>query len=164
MSKKNISQTALASGDLNFLLRLLLRLGIEKIKMWRLIHRNFHSYSLIFDLILINAMPVMYRRKEDQGPISNEASFTEKKASAIVIIFEGRLSHTCFLMVQMWNIGLKWVNKQSTFLTLFFPMLPLDPPENIRKPFVFWCFQGDQKETLGKIGLSCNQFLFASKL
>ena len=29
-----------------------------------------------------------------------------------------------------------------------------DPPENIRKPKVFWCFQGDQKGTLGSKGLS----------
>ena len=46
-------------------------------------------------------------------------------------------------------------NKINHFpiLTLFFPMLPFDPPENIRKPSVFWCFQGDQKGTLGRKGL-----------
>ena len=38
-------------------------------------------------------------------------------------------------------------------LTLYFPMFPFDPPENIRKPKVFWCFQGDQKGTLGSKGL-----------
>ena len=38
-------------------------------------------------------------------------------------------------------------------LTLYFPMFPFDPPENIRKPLVFWCFQGDQKGTLGSKGL-----------
>ena len=34
-------------------------------------------------------------------------------------------------------------------------MFPVDPPEHIRKPDVFWCFQGDQKEHLeekGQIG------------
>ena len=31
-------------------------------------------------------------------------------------------------------------------------MFPFDPPENIRKPKVF-CFQGDQKGTLGSKGL-----------
>ena len=41
---------------------------------------------------------------------------------------------------------------QCLILTLFFPMFLLDPPENIRKPLVF-CFQGDQKGTLGKKGL-----------
>ena len=30
------------------------------------------------------------------------------------------------------------------------------PSENIRKSKVFWCFQGDQKETLGRKGLSGN--------
>ena len=29
-------------------------------------------------------------------------------------------------------------------------MSPFDPPENIRKPKIFWCFQGDQTGTLGK--------------
>ena len=29
-------------------------------------------------------------------------------------------------------------------------MFPFDPPENIRKPKVFWCFQGDLKGTLGR--------------
>ena len=28
-------------------------------------------------------------------------------------------------------------------LTLFFPTFPFDPLENIRKPKVFWRFQGD---------------------
>ena len=32
-------------------------------------------------------------------------------------------------------------------------MFPYDPPENIRKPKVFCCFQGDQKGTLGRKGL-----------
>ena len=32
-------------------------------------------------------------------------------------------------------------------------MFPLNPPENIRNLSVFWCFQGDQKGTLGKKGL-----------
>ena len=38
-------------------------------------------------------------------------------------------------------------------ITLFLPMFPFDPLENIRKPLVFWCFQGDQKGTLGRKGL-----------
>ena len=38
-------------------------------------------------------------------------------------------------------------------LTLYFPIFPFAPPENIRKPKVFWCFQGDQKGTLGSKGL-----------
>ena len=33
-------------------------------------------------------------------------------------------------------------------------MFPFDPPENIRKPKVFRCFQGDQKGTLGSKGLN----------
>ena len=37
-----------------------------------------------------------------------------------------------------------------SYLTMFFPMSPFDPYENIRKPLVFWCFQGDQKGTLGR--------------
>ena len=39
-------------------------------------------------------------------------------------------------------------------LTVFFPMFPFDPPENIRKPKAFLCFQGDQKGTLGRKGLT----------
>ena len=30
-------------------------------------------------------------------------------------------------------------------LTFLFPIFPFDPPRNIRKPLVFWCFQEDQK-------------------
>ena len=33
-------------------------------------------------------------------------------------------------------------------------MFPFDPPENIRKSLVFWCFQGEQKGTLGSKGLN----------
>ena len=32
-------------------------------------------------------------------------------------------------------------------------MFPFDPPENMRKPNVFWCFQCDQKVILGSKGL-----------
>ena len=32
-------------------------------------------------------------------------------------------------------------------------MFPFDPHENIREPLVFWCFQGDEKGTLGSKGL-----------
>ena len=35
-------------------------------------------------------------------------------------------------------------------LTLFFPMFPFDSPENIRKPKVYCCFQGDKNGTLGR--------------
>ena len=40
--------------------------------------------------------------------------------------------------------------EQFLILTLFFPMFPFDPSENIKKPKVFWCFQRDQKGTLGR--------------
>ena len=32
-------------------------------------------------------------------------------------------------------------------------MFPIDPPENIRKVKIFWCYQGDQKGTSGRKGL-----------
>ena len=44
--------------------------------------------------------------------------------------------------------------KYASVLTFFFPMFHFDPPENIRKSKVFWCFQRDQKRTLGRKGLS----------
>ena len=55
-------------------------------------------------------------------------------------------------------------NQNSYFLeyslTLFFPMLPFDPSENIRNPKVFWGFQGDQKGILGRKMLKENYALF----
>ena len=33
-------------------------------------------------------------------------------------------------------------------------MFPFDSPKNIREPNVFWCFQGDQKGTLGRNGIN----------
>ena len=38
-------------------------------------------------------------------------------------------------------------------LTFFFPIFPIDPPENIGKAKIFWWFLGDQKGTLGRKGL-----------
>ena len=40
-------------------------------------------------------------------------------------------------------------------LTLFFPMFPFDPPENIRKPG-FLMFSGESKGNIGKKGLMGN--------
>ena len=34
-------------------------------------------------------------------------------------------------------------------------MFPFDPLKTSEKPLVFWCFQGDQKGTLGRNILSC---------
>ena len=44
-------------------------------------------------------------------------------------------------------------------LTRFFPMFPFDPPENIRKSNIFWCFQEDQKETLEGKWLNFNGYM-----
>ena len=44
-------------------------------------------------------------------------------------------------------------------------MFPFDPRENIRKAKVFLCFQGDQKETLGRKGLNKSaSFVIRKKL
>ena len=48
---------------------------------------------------------------------------------------------------------LSLLGKQKGTLTLFFPIFPFDPPENIRKPKVIWCYQGNQRETLERKGL-----------
>ena len=45
------------------------------------------------------------------------------------------------------------VRIRLSLLTLFFPMFPFDPSENIKKPLIISCFQGDQKGTLGRKGL-----------
>ena len=50
------------------------------------------------------------------------------------------------------SVSFKWFWK-SWNLILFFPVFPFDPPKNIRKPLVFWCFQWDQKGILGSEGL-----------
>ena len=61
------------------------------------------------------------------------------------------------------NIGPKWVKQTRyvliwltwrftcapTFITHFMPLFILYPPENLRKPDVFWCFQKSWKETFG---------------
>ena len=36
------------------------------------------------------------------------------------------------------------------FNRFFSPVFPLDLPENIRKPLLYWYFLGDSKGTLGK--------------
>ena len=53
------------------------------------------------------------------------------------------------------NIRVYLEKTKQPCLTLYFPMFPFDPPENIRKPKVFGCFRGDQKGTLGSKGLIC---------
>ena len=59
-----------------------------------------------------------------------------------------------------WSSKLRF-NKGKTLFILahFFPMFPFDPPENERKPKVFWRFQGDQKGTFGRNGLKVDNFL-----
>ena len=45
------------------------------------------------------------------------------------------------------SITFPWNEK---ILTLFFSMFSFDPPENIRKPKIFWCFQGGSEGKIGK--------------
>ena len=51
------------------------------------------------------------------------------------------------------NAFIDWIETLQNELTLFLPMFPFDPPENIIKSKVLWCFQRDEKETLGSKGL-----------
>ena len=41
-----------------------------------------------------------------------------------------------------------WSRKNARVLTPFFPMFSFNPPENIRKPKVYWYFHRDQNRTL----------------
>ena len=38
--------------------------------------------------------------------------------------------------------------KLNSAINLFEASVPFLPPENMKKPLVFWCFQGVQKETV----------------
>ena len=40
-------------------------------------------------------------------------------------------------------------------------MFPSDPPENLKKPLLFRCFQGDQREALGRKRLRIKTALYA---
>ena len=47
------------------------------------------------------------------------------------------------------------------YINSFIPNVPFESLENIRKPFLFWCFQGDQKVTLGRNELTLKDpFIF----
>ena len=50
------------------------------------------------------------------------------------------------------------------YLTLSFPKFPFDPSENIKKAFVFLCFQGDQKKTLARKRLNSPVFNNGKKI
>ena len=42
---------------------------------------------------------------------------------------------------------------ETLILTLFFPNVPFNPSEKVRKPKKFWCFQEGKKGILGRKGL-----------
>ena len=50
-------------------------------------------------------------------------------------------------LIRMLNISR---NMFCCILNLFLPKVPFWPPENIRKPKVFWCFQGGSKGNIDK--------------
>ena len=66
-----------------------------------------------------------------------------KKSQVLKKVFLKKNSSSLFVEVKS---SKRWA---EILWTLFFPMFPLDAPKNIRKPKVFWCFQGDQKGALG---------------
>ena len=79
-------------------------------------------------------------------------------------IYEVRKIGKSVLKIACQNQSIAWQNPWSDcwisletcyalYLTFYFPKFPFDPPENIRKPKVFWCFLGDQKGTLRSKGL-----------
>ena len=76
---------------------------------------------------------------------------------------------TCNILLYIWlSNGVHYVTwhsyTQSSFcahcLTHFMPLFSFDTLENIRKPKVFWCFQGVSKETSGMNGLTNRLFFF----
>ena len=47
--------------------------------------------------------------------------------------------------------------------TIFFPILPFDSSENIKKLLIFWFLQGDQKGKLGGKGSTLEAYLGACR-
>ena len=61
----------------------------------------------------------------------------------------------CWRVWQKFNLFKQVVLAQICYQSkLNAKMFPFYPPENINKPNIFWCFQGDQKGFLGRKGLS----------
>ena len=54
-----------------------------------------------------------------------------------------------FFQVTSITFSMSW----QIYINPFLLNVPFWPPGNMRKPRVFWCFQGDQKRTLGRKGL-----------
>ena len=77
------------------------------------------------------------------------------------IIIPQHKQHPPFSLIWV-NILEKWFFKRRISIFIwhyrnnfnpFLPIFSFNPPENIRILKVFWCFQGDQRGTLGRKGL-----------
>ena len=77
-----------------------------------------------------------------------------KKKNSIFKREENEIETGSTFFIYVRTIREKWVWNQQK-LTLFFPILLFDPPENIMKPKVL-CFQRTQKRTLGRKGFWTN--------
>ena len=87
------------------------------------------------------------------------------KTLELMDIFEQNIFHFILFpnvsLVDFDQVNISWEiilwspprNYFDIFITLFFPIFICYPHESIRKTKVFWCFQGDQKETLERKGL-----------
>ena len=87
------------------------------------------------------------------------------KTLELMDIFEQNIFHFILFpnvsLVDFDQVNISWEiilwspprNYFDIFITLFFPIFIFYPHESIRKTKVFWCFQGDQKETLERKGL-----------
>ena len=77
-----------------------------------------------------------------------------KKKNSIFKREENEIETGSTFFIYVRTIREKWVWNQQK-LTLFFPILLFDPPENIMNPKVL-CFQRTQKSTLGRKGFWTN--------
>ena len=90
---------------------------------------NFNSVQQLFFGTLVKAATIAVKLIKPPNPL---------------LVFIPKCN--CIFSIQ--SVGAKHLTEY--FLILSLPIFPFDPPKNNRKPLVFWCFQGDQKGTLGR--------------
>ena len=108
----------------------------------------YQGIRTLADITILLSSRKQYKKKNVTPVNSKNCKMNRYTCHKWTYFLIGSFSYSCISYFSKW-----WLRILEILLALFYTMISFDSPENIRKPLVFWCFQGDHKVIMGKKGL-----------
>ena len=96
-------------------------------------------------------LKIYFQNKSSQNFLNAHLWHSKTQSTSLFLAPFWIKTYTPIFLIPVWDVpGRLW--RPLTVLILFFPRFFFDPLKNIRKPKVFWCFQGVKRDHWEKKG------------